>query len=316
MTSKSDDTNLLSQLHNLQEVLNVITDMMPDRHFIVNEKGFILSRFGNASSDQFYHLDNDQPQSIAQLTTAENTKKSFSAIKEAIATQNIITFETSSKLSDLKILMPKTQGPNSKQWFEIRVRKLEFLIDNENVLIFSIRNVTDKKLSEIKLNEMAITDPLTKLFNRRYVSDELTRCLQRYLRYKTDISVLILDIDFFKKINDNYGHDIGDIILIKLSEFLQSNVRSADTIARIGGEEFLIIMPDVALQTTESFCNRLINKIKTLEILTPSGALPITVSGGLSQFTDQDNNIETLLKRIDVALYCSKNEGRNRITVA
>ena len=316
MTSKSDDTNLLSQLHNLQEVLNVITDMMPDRHFIVNEKGVILSRFGNASSDQFYHLDNDQPQSIAQLTTAENTKKSFSAIKEAIATQNIITFETSSKLSDLKILMPKTQGPNSKQWFEIRVRKLEFLIDNENVLIFSIRNVTDKKLSEIKLNEMAITDPLTKLFNRRYVSDELTRCLQRYLRYKTDISVLILDIDFFKKINDNYGHDIGDIVLIKLSEFLQSNVRSADTIARIGGEEFLIIMPDVALQTTESFCNRLIDKIKTLEILTPSGALPITVSGGLSQFTDQDNNIETLLKRIDVALYCSKNEGRNRITVA
>ena len=75
-------------------------------------------------------------------------------------------------------------------------------------------------------------------------------------------------------------------------------------------------MPDVALQTTESFCNRLIDKIKTLEILTPSGALPITVSGGLSQFTDQDHNIETLLKRIDVALYCSKNEGRNRITVA
>jgi len=312
--NKSDEIS--SQLSNLKEILSAVTNMMPDRHFIINKEGMIINRFGNVLSEQFYNYEHSEVHSITELTNPENTHKALTAIAKSLTTQQVVTFEISMKLSDIKEMMPNAQGPNEQQWFEVRMRPLEFVIDNKEVLIVSSRNITERKLYEIKLHELVVTDPLTQIFNRRYATDELSRCFQRFLRYKTDITVLMLDIDFFKKINDNYGHDIGDLVLIELSKFLKENLRNVDIIARIGGEEFIVIMPDVALNKVQPVCERLINNIAKLQIPIEEGSISITVSGGLSQFVKQDTSIETILKRVDVALYQSKKEGRNRITLA
>jgi len=308
--------DLPSQLNQLKEVLSAITDMMPDRHFIVDEDGIILNRFGNTRIEQFY-LDTDkEARSITELTTEKNAQLSFTALQECITTHEIITYEVDSEFSEIQKIRPKLQGPTAKQWFEVRMMPLEFVIKNKKTVIVSVRNITDRKQSEMQLQELVITDSLTQLFNRRYADDEMRRCLKRFLRYKTPVSILILDIDFFKMINDTYGHDIGDLVLIELSKFLKMNVRSVDTLARLGGEEFILIMPDVTLIDVQPFCQRLIKNISKLKIPVGAGVLTLTMSGGMTQFTEGDETIEGIIKRADIALYRSKNEGRNCITSA
>ena len=298
-----------------KEILSAIIGMMPDRHFIIDEEGNILSRFGNVQSEQFYDLSEYDVNSIGQITTPDIAHKVFTSLNKSLKTQKIETIESVCELRELKITMPNAKGPPGKQWFESRIQPLGVQFENKEILIASIRNITERKQSELALHQLVITDPLTKLYNRRYATDQLTHCLQRYLRYKTDITVLMLDIDFFKKINDTYGHDIGDIVLIELGKFLQANVRKLDTVARLGGEEFIIIMPDVSVQDVQTVCERLIVNISKLQIPYLDSSISITISGGLSQFRETDNDIDTLLKRVDVALYHSKDNGRNRITV-
>lgn len=304
------------QLNELKEVLSAITDMMPDRHFIIDEDGNILSRFGNTKGEQFYQGHDDDLRTITDLTTEENSQRSFTALKECINTKEVISYEIESEFSEILKVRPTLKGPTSKQWFEVRMMPLKFVIKEKKTVIVSVRNITERKQSEIALQELVITDSLTQLFNRRYADDEMTRCLKRFLRYKTPVTILILDIDFFKMINDTYGHDIGDLVLIELSKFLKMNVRSVDTLARLGGEEFILIMPDVTLIDVQPFCQRLIKNIAKLKIPVGAGVLTLTMSGGLTQFTEGDETIEGILKRADIALYRSKNEGRNCITSA
>ena len=316
MPAENKNEILASQLNINNEILSAITDMMPDRHFILNEEGIILKRYGNIKNEQFYDLASYQPRTLAELTTPKNAQKALLAIKESIKTQQVVTFEVSIELDELQLIMPNITGPTTKQWFEIRVMPLSFLLENKKTFISSIRNITERKLAEIKLHELSVTDSLTHLYNRRYATEELSRCFQRLQRYKTPITVLMLDIDFFKTINDSYGHDIGDVVLIELSKFLKDNVRGLDTVARIGGEEFLIIMPDVTINDVQPFCERLLMDIEKLQIPVPDGSLTMTVSGGLSQFKASDKSIEALLKRVDNALYESKHNGKNKITIA
>lgn len=315
MLTQHDNTDLPSQLDHLKEVLSAITDMMPDRHFIVDENGQILNRFGNVKVEQFYQLKPHEPKSVTELTTPENAKKTMLGIDKCLTTKEVVTFEVSSKLSDIQKVKPDISGPTSTQWFEVRMMPLSFVINEKKTLIISVRNITEKKLAEIQLQELVITDPLTQLHNRRYANDELTRCLQRFLRYKTPITIMMLDIDFFKMINDTYGHDAGDLVLVELGKFLEDNIRKSDTICRLGGEEFLLIMPDVALKYVKPFCQRLLTNIEKFPIPIAGGNLTLTMSGGLTEFTEPDTDIETVLKRADLALYRSKNEGRNRITI-
>lgn len=304
------------QINQLKEILSAITDMMPDRHFIIDQDGVIISRFGNTKVEQFYHIDNYEPRSATELTSPENSKKTMKALKECLATGQIITYEVDGELSELIKVRPNIKGPASKQWFEVRLVPLKFLVENKRTVIVSVRNITDRKQSEIQLQELVVTDALTELFNRRYATEELTRCLKRFLRYKTPITILVLDIDFFKMINDTYGHDVGDLVLVELGKFLKMNVRSVDTLARLGGEEFILIMPDVTLIDVQPFCQRLIKNIANFPIPVEAGVLTLTMSGGLTQFTEGDKTIEGILKRADIALYRSKNEGRNCITSA
>ncbi|PKF60351.1 hypothetical protein CW745_15520 [Psychromonas sp. psych-6C06] len=316
MQVESSDSDIFMKLSHLKEVLGAITDMMPDRHFIVNETGNILCRFGNTESEQFYEVNNYNPTTVAEFTSAENTKNILATIEKSLQTQSMIVLETSSKIEDVNKLMPNISGPIAEQWFELRIRPLHFKSNDKSLVIISTRNITERKLKEIRLQTLSLTDPLTQLYNRRYATDELTRNWQRFVRYQKDITVLMLDIDFFKKINDTYGHDAGDQVLVTLSHFLKANIRNIDTIARLGGEEFLIIMPDVAVNNVQAACERLIFNISQLKIPLEDKQLNITVSGGLGQFSQRDKNMDTLLKRVDRALYQAKEQGRNRINIA
>ncbi len=155
----------------------------------------------------------------------------------------------------------------------------------------------------------ARNDPLTRLANRRYLAEFLNTLGQ------SSFCFLIIDIDYFKKINDTYGHDVGDEILQQLATILRDNVRGSDLAARIGGEEFCIIFPSTDLQTSRQLAEKLRQAIAARPFKTARGQVPVTISIGLAQH-QPGNKHSTTFKAADKALYHSKENGRNRVTVA
>ena len=169
------------------------------------------------------------------------------------------------------------------------------------------QDISDKKLIEL----MSITDSLTGLFNRHKLEDVLSHEIARFKRYKTNFSVMLFDIDFFKKVNDTYGHLAGDDVLIKLSDILKQNGRATDFISRWGGEEFLIVSSETDLEGVAVFAEKLRIKIENYKFPVVG---QVTVSCGVAQYTSGETT-SALISRADTALYQSKESGRNKVTI-
>ena len=167
-------------------------------------------------------------------------------------------------------------------------------------------------LHNAQLYELAITDGLTKLFIHRYFQNRLDSELIRAKRYNSNISLLMLDIDHFKKVNDTYGHQEGDYVLKKFAKIISDHVRKVDIAARYGGEEFAIILPETGITGAEQVAEHLRYLIEK-ECFTIDGkSVPITASIGVSSW-DKVVSKEEFIEQADRALYRAKHEGRNRV---
>ena len=164
-----------------------------------------------------------------------------------------------------------------------------------------------------KVKEQAVTDGLTGLYNRRYFEEYLKKEVIRSLRVNQPFSVIGLDLDYLKKINDTYGHTSGDLAIKTIAEVLKSNARSIDTAARMGGEEFNIILPGVGSQGAMIAAERIRKTIEETPIETIGH---ITASIGVATFLEHSDNIEDILELTDQAMYLSKRNGRNQVTLA
>lgn len=162
--------------------------------------------------------------------------------------------------------------------------------------------------------QLAITDGLTGLHNRRYMEIHLATLLCDAVRSGRELSILITDIDHFKAINDTHGHDIGDFVLRKFAERLRRNTRRSDLACRMGGEEFLLIMPNTGLPGAYRIGERIRTRIASEAFRTGEGTrLRVTASVGIAALDGESETPESLLKRADNALYAAKRRGRNRI---
>jgi diguanylate cyclase (GGDEF)-like protein len=164
---------------------------------------------------------------------------------------------------------------------------------------------------QIELIKLASTDELTGLHNRRHFRSQLENELFRFSRYKMPLSIALVDVDHFKKINDEYGHDAGDYVLKTLGKLLRGSLRSTDTVARYGGEEFVIAFPNTALFGAEVFAERLRGLIEGHFFYYDHMSIPVTVSIGVAEAYSEIAHSDTLLKLADKALYTAKKEGRN-----
>lgn len=168
-----------------------------------------------------------------------------------------------------------------------------------------------------QLREQSIRDPLTGLFNRRYMEETLKRELQRANRYQYPIGVVMLDIDHFKQFNDTWGHDGGDAVLRAIGLFLQEHIRGSDVACRYGGEEFILILPDAPLEDTYHRAHELRAGIKDLQIQHNGQQLPtVTTSVGVASFPVHGVTIEEVIKVADTALYQAKTGGRDQVVLA
>ena len=173
-------------------------------------------------------------------------------------------------------------------------------------------NTLLEKYTEI--NRLVHFDPLTKLYNRRSLEIYFAQELNRVQRYKQKLSIVMLDIDHFKNINDRFGHPVGDEVLKAIAGKLLEQVREVDIIARIGGEEFIILMPETDKETAFTVANRLCINVAGMSFSQPK--IKVTISIGVASAPADGNTPEELLNKVDAAMYSAKRNGRNRVEMA
>jgi len=163
-----------------------------------------------------------------------------------------------------------------------------------------------------------MTDELTGLFNRRRFGDAFRREWASARRYKTPLCLLMVDIDHFKSINDSHGHDAGDEVLREFASRVRALTRGIDVVARFGGEEIVVLMPDTQLEGVHAVAERIPERIATVRFPIHRGmrAVNVTVSIGVAARKVDDATADALLKRADLALYRAKGEGRDRVVAA
>lgn len=193
------------------------------------------------------------------------------------------------------------------------------LADGQEVITGTLQDITERKELELLLRSQSLTDALTGLFNRRHFTAILEQQYQRVLLApeRNHCCVISADIDFFKRINDSYGHLVGDQVLRTLSDLLRVQVRSSDVVARIGGEEFAIILPRTELAEAQALAERLRDSVAAHQFqFTPGQYGSCTITLGVSSIHPLDCNAEAVLLRVDQALYQGKQNGRNQVVTA
>ncbi|MEA2028561.1 MAG: GGDEF domain-containing protein, partial [Campylobacterota bacterium] len=193
---------------------------------------------------------------------------------------------------------------NKKEYiFSIHVANIHYL-DNASYIV-TLEDIT-------KINTIAFTDKLTTLYNRSRLDEKLSWLYENYTKEKKIFSIALIDIDHFKRVNDKYGHIIGDRVLIDLAKLLQNNSRDSDTVGRWGGEEFMIIYENISAQNAYKLIERIRKAVESYDFVT---AEVQTVSIGIAQYLGEDINIKEFIDQADQALYQAKNSGRNQTVI-
>jgi len=171
-----------------------------------------------------------------------------------------------------------------------------------------------------KIHQLSITDPLVGTYNRRYLNDHLVQEVERARRYGHSLAAVMADLDFFKNVNDQHGHQAGDDVLRGFVELAKASIRSSDWVARYGGEEFVVVLPETDLAGAAATAEKIRGCCATAPFETTAGRLVVTASFGVAALDAGSVPVgtaaEALLRRVDSALYRSKHEGRNRVTIA
>lgn len=203
-------------------------------------------------------------------------------------------------------------------WAETTVSVIR---DDEEVIVgYSVitRDHTDRKSQEDELRRLATTDPLTGAYNRRHFMQLATAELERWRRYGSAFALILLDIDHFKRLNDQHGHDAGDRALIATVSAVNDTLRTVDLLARFGGEEFVLLLPETEASGAERAAERIRMAVASLKQIDAATGASIswTVSQGIALSSRNDETVDAMLKRADTALYAAKKNGRDRVVLA
>lgn len=211
----------------------------------------------------------------------------------------------------------------SQVWIEIDTYPICDELGRVLSVIEYTKDITTRKRAEAerdilvsKLEHLSRTDDLTGLLNRRALVEKLEDEVRRAKRYRSKLALIICDIDYFKEVNDTYGHDVGDKFLQIVSNLLIKSLRSTDIIGRYGGDEFLVILPETLMEEAKETAERIRLSVENFELQgEDKDPVKITVSLGVAEFNIDKENINDLIKRADNALYMAKSRGRNKVYI-
>ena len=250
-------------------------------------------------------LVNNRVTSYAALVSDASNQQLFEQVRVALEKEESFSLE-----------YEVTRKDGSRIWVWERGRGVQE-DDGSLHLEGIILDISDRKVLETELEQMATRDPLTGLLNRREMSPVLDEELQRARRYQRPMAVLWVDFDHFKDVNDTYGHAAGDSVLRAISRLLLGSVRSVDSIGRFGGEEFVIVLPEMDLEEAQETAERLRRKVaEEPQPLGNGEAVPLTISVGVAVYPDHGQTASTLCAAADKAMYLAKDRGRNCVAMA
>lgn len=212
------------------------------------------------------------------------------------------------KLDDMNRVVRLKTKDDKEKIFRVDIKSFEY---NTKHYVVSFTDITELKEYTYELQYQATHDSLTKLYNRLKFNDELDKEILRENRYKHNLSILMFDIDDFKNINDTYGHDVGDVVLINIASILKESIRVTDFGCRWGGEEFIVLLPETTLDDALKISETIRKNIENYQ--PDSVDLPVTVSIGVSEFEINKDEKESFLKKVDIALYNAKKTGKNKV---
>ncbi len=235
-----------------------------------------------------------------------------------LATRYILGTSTANLVGlSVLLILPVVIGAATTMRLGFSQRREFALLTEANKINQELADEMRKRVKlEEKLKELAATDPLTGLYNRRQYEMLFRHEMDRSRRSHSPLSVGILDLDDFKVVNDTYGHSAGDAVLRLVAEVCRRNLRAVDIVGRLGGEEFIILMPDCDIDQANILGNRLLQKIESAVTDTGSASIKVTATIGITQLFPDDKGIEGIISRADEALYRGKNAGRNRVEIS
>lgn len=213
---------------------------------------------------------------------------------------------------------PRRRPDGSTVWYGVQMdiserKRSEQLLEAANEDLR--RYVKEIEHLQAELREQSLHDPLTGLHNRRYVNETLGRDMIQAERENLPLSIILADIDHFKKVNDTYGHQVGDSVLVEIARLIKEHARGSDIVCRYGGEEFLLVFLNTTQETAAKRADDIRHMAADLRIPYEQGTLSVTASFGLATYPNHGTNAEELIIKADQALYQSKHSGRNRVTI-
>mgnify|MGYP002626990688 CR=1 FL=1 len=277
----------------------------------------LFSENGNSDLANFINVDDEVQLRQFDLSELENYKQySPSLLILDFDLDKIREFCAVRKL-ECSVLIPVEEIPEN---LTVRALTYDYIKTPINQKEFNTRIRALLKTYETKkeLVKTAICDELTGLYNRKYLHHRLEAEISRAKRYGTHLSCLLVDIDYFKIVNDMYGYDWGDILLKKISQMLSALIRKEDVLTRYGDEEFLLILPETTEQQAMIFAERFRADVEKMEFIPANEEErhPITISGGVSSFPcmeEVEEDANTLIRYAEHALYNAKQSGKNKI---
>lgn len=298
-----EEFNLSNELKKRSLLLNEITQYQENMLMVYDENKSVI--FLNDRFLEFFDSENvyDFIIKYGSICNTFIKEEGFFSLDTKIDFNWVDLLINSNKKDNIVLLNEKKTGKIKS--FLVVISK-----SKTNNFICSFSEVTNISLQKSELEKRAFNDELTKIYNRAKFNDFLNEEFSFFKRQELDLSVIMFDIDFFKNINDNYGHDIGDDVLKQLCQIVNERLRESDIFARWGGEEFIILLKVCSKEDACNFAEILRKKIES-SIFT--NEIKLTCSFGVTS-TQSEDSIKTFLKRVDSLLYKSKNSGRNHVS--
>jgi len=289
----------------------------------IEEKTLELRSILDSQENMILVMDKDRLSSVNKtlldfigVATIEEYKEKYPSICDMFAqndnyfhaTDDSTWIEDISALDSINRMVKIKNYKNEKRIFQVNIKEFFY---NTTHYVVSFTDITELKQYTYELKYQATHDNLTKLYNRQKLNDDFNKEILREERYKHGLSLIMLDIDDFKQINDTYGHDVGDVVLKDISNIILKSTRKTDIASRWGGEEFMILLPETSLDNGMTIAQTLRKNVESFNFNGVEGS--ITISLGVAVFKNGIDCRDTIVKNVDLALYKAKECGKNQV---